>query len=639
MPVVPLPSPDTVATLDSAGGSMFLCYDRTEAEYIGDFNQHVVELGYRVLDVCGYPTSAGTRYSAIFEQAKAGPDFGFALSSDHKIAEADLDSVTANLKAVGMQPLRLSGYVVGGATFYTSIWEKRPGPVWSTHPGQLTVGLEEHAAQARREGFRIVDLCGYSPPVPPEGGARGSVFTSIWEKTDGRQWQVTGPVSAVVYQRVSDLLTGQGWSAVRVSGWETDDTGGPVFIALWERTAGQMTESHHGVDASTLAADLPTRDSRGLRPTQLGGYASAPEAAPSARFCPVWTRRDADQIVPPLVAAFARDNGGVPAVSIAVARHGKLVYSHGYGITDPISGHPVVPANTLFRIASLSKPITSAAIMRLAQRGSLTLDDIVFGPSGYLADFGTPIDPRANRITVRDLLQHASGGWPNDSNDPMYTHPELDATALAKKTIAERLLDHDPATTYAYSNFGYSVLGRVIEKITGVTYEQHLRTGLLADCGITDMHIAGNTTSDRRPGEVLYYGTEAGYQPYTIPVHRMDAHGGWLATAVDLLRFAVRVDGLPTTPDLLDTQWITEMTTVPHLDQSKNYAAGWAVTDGTWSHNGLLAGTTTWLTRTADGYCWAALANTSTDSTITGLNQLMWAIRNRVDFWQPPTDL
>ena len=150
----------------------------------------------------------------------------------------------------------------------------------------------------------------------------------------------------------------------------------------------------------------------------------------------------------------------------------------------------------LFRIASVSKPITSVTIFALIEQDRLKLADRVFGPGALLGtDYGAPpYSPGIDQITLEHLLTHTGGGWSNDNRDPMFTHPRmdharadrLDARATGRSTIRR-------ARHYAYSNFGYCVLGRVIEKLTGQPYADYVRAEVLSRCGITDMTIAGNT--------------------------------------------------------------------------------------------------------------------------------------------------
>jgi CubicO group peptidase (beta-lactamase class C family) len=126
----------------------------------------------------------------------------------------------------------------------------------------------------------------------------------------------------------------------------------------------------------------------------------------------------------------------------------------------------------------------------------------------------------------------------------------MTAAQLITWTLDNRPLDHVPGTNYDYSNFGYCILGRVIEEITGQTYEQAVKTLVLTPIGITDMTIGGNTFAQKLPKEVTYYG-QYGEDPYAMNVSRMDSHGGWIATAADLARFLVYIDKFPVRPDIL----------------------------------------------------------------------------------------
>jgi hypothetical protein len=192
-------------------------------------------------------------------------------------------------------------------------------------------------------------------------------------------------------------------------------------------------------------------------------------------------------------------------------------------------------------------------------------------------------------------------------------------------------LDHPPGTSNVYSNFGYCLLGRIIEAVTGMTYEHYIQNNVLAPAGIWDMHIAKSLLSDADPAEVDYddplrrlvptvMGTNG---PSMVPIQyggwniaTMDSHGGWLATAADLVRFSSSFD-IQTNSPLLPLQWIDTMWSQPPEisgTPAYYYGAGWWVrplggdTFNAW-HNGSLDGTFSYTVRRADGYCWAVLFN------------------------------
>src|SRR5262249_38714238 len=155
---------------------------------------------------------------------------------------------------------------------------------------------------------------------------------------------------------------------------------------------------------------------------------------------------------------------------------------------------PVRP-RSLFRIASVSKPITSAAVLQLVEQGKLGLDDRVVDllDVRHNGDPIAPADPRLKRVTIRHLLQHR-GGWDRDKSfDPMFrsvriarefgTRPPA-GPELIIASMWKRPLDFDPGARSCYSNFGYCVLGRVIEKVSGISYEAYVREHILAPLGI-----------------------------------------------------------------------------------------------------------------------------------------------------------
>ena len=326
---------------------------------------------------------------------------------------------------------------------------------------------------------------------------------------------------------------------------------------------------------------------------------------------------------------------GIPGGAIAVVKDGRLVLARGYGYADAEAKTPVAP-DALFRIASVSKPITSVAVMRLAEEGRLDLDARAFAMLPSLTPpVGATVDARLDAITIRQLLTHL-GGWDRDrSFDPMFRATQI-AAALGTPPPASvesvirymrgQPLDFTPGERYAYSNFGYAVLGRVIEQVTGKSYGVYVTDGVLRPMGITRMRLGRSLLQDRASGEVRYYdggGTAASVFPSggQVPwpyggfnLEAMDAHGGWIASVVDLTRFITAVDGLPTRADFLRPETIDRMIARPPTvwDASAfHYGAGWLVRpqQGNWWHNGSLPGTSSLIVRTGTGLAWAVLFN------------------------------
>ena len=174
----------------------------------------------------------------------------------------------------------------------------------------------------------------------------------------------------------------------------------------------------------------------------------------------------------------------IPGLSVAIAAHGQLAYEQGFGFADRDNHVKVTPSN-LFRIASVSKPITSVTVFDLIERGKLNLEQIVFGPAGILRnDFGAPPYKQfVEQIRLKHLLTHTCGGWTNDDSDPMFRNPGMNHKQLITWTLANVPLTHPPGQHYAYSNFGYCVVGRIMERVSGQSYETNVREAILLSLG------------------------------------------------------------------------------------------------------------------------------------------------------------
>ena len=341
------------------------------------------------------------------------------------------------------------------------------------------------------------------------------------------------------------------------------------------------------------------------------------------------------------IAGAFRRQFSVPATSIAITTNGRFAFDQGTGMADRQHLTQATP-DSLFRIAALTMPITSVTIFTLIEQGKLRLTDKVFGPSAILGiKYGKPPYKQwVTDITVDHLLTHTAGGWPSDSTDPMLRNNGWDQTKLITETIANQPLINAPGTNWAYSNFGYCILGRVIEQVTAQPYDAYVKANILAPCGISTMQIAANKESQRAPNEVVYVG-QYSEDPYKINITRMDSAAGWIASSTQLVQFLNHVAGAPGIPALLKPATIQTMTTPApaYPPGDARYARGWMVRNngaGPWWHNGSLPGTTTIMVRTPTGLSWAALCNTRTqpDNEInTALDQMMWNMVRTVPAW------
>jgi N-acyl-D-amino-acid deacylase len=242
------------------------------------------------------------------------------------------------------------------------------------------------------------------------------------------------------------------------------------------------------------------------------------------------------------------------AATVAVSKDSKLLYSRGYGWRDARRQKPTQP-DTLMRIASVSKPITAAAVRKLIGEGKLSPDLEVFPYLGIRPYNGKEGDVRMRQITIAHLLEH-KGGWDMEKTfDPMFRTNQIEKALHLRgranpRNVIEYMLaqplQFDPGRRYAYSNFGYCVLGRVLEKATGKPYKAVLDSEILRPLDITDIKLGRSATRERDSREVCYPVAD---NDFSIEV--MDAHGGLIASAGALCRFmdSYWLGGQPRRPD------------------------------------------------------------------------------------------
>ncbi len=312
-------------------------------------------------------------------------------------------------------------------------------------------------------------------------------------------------------------------------------------------------------------------------------------------------------------------------MSAALVVEGKLVMARGYGLADPASGTAVEPTS-LFRVASVSKPITAVAILRLVAQGRLDLDARLLDLVPQLVPDGGVADARAHDITVRLLLEHRAGWDRAIGPNPLYhlrpIAEEMGVASPPSHTVMGQWLFGQPLhfvpnSRYVYNNMNYFLLGQVIEAVTGTPYESHVREDVLVPLGISAMRTGATLAAERLPEEVRYHHLGSATSvfdssPGTLPapyggffdLSLMNASGGWVASVVDLARFARAVQ----TPTMLLPEDLHTYMTTDHSG-SGVYGAGWILAGNDYYHTGALEGTNSMLMIHADGHILVLLFN------------------------------
>jgi CubicO group peptidase (beta-lactamase class C family) len=361
------------------------------------------------------------------------------------------------------------------------------------------------------------------------------------------------------------------------------------------------------------------------------------------------------------------DRYAPPGIAVAVVRDGKLVVANAYGSAD-LAGMQPLRMDHLFRVASVSKPVTGIATLKAIEDGLLDPDAAVFDLlASYLPATGA--DPRLPLMRVRHLLHH-TGGWDfyDYPDDPLFRSKEigdaleaalpLDPATLVR-WVAAQPLAFDPGTDFAYTNIGYVTLGRVIEESTGFGYEDFVRQFVLGPAGITKARLGGITRAERADGEVEYESFQDtiwksvfdGVSTVPEPAYGglnlagFDASSAWLFSAVDLARLAAAADGDDGYPDVISRDSIRFMTTIGTPAGAQQVGAAWFLgTDAAgsvnrWEHSGGMPGTASYLARLRSGVIIAVISNTARerDFVLDLIDGLTRAVEGITDW--PETDL
>lgn len=466
-------------------------------------------LGYRPisLSVSGNPDDA--RYSAVWIQ-RSGP----AWWAVHGLSAAEYQARFDELVAQGYAPVLVSATGAANRAIFTALFEKGVTTPWFARhnlrwdPPNDPDTITHENQRAFEQGFIPHSLAVYGDPDDRR-------FAGIWVKNEAPipwSWWWADPAT---YQRFFDaeVLAGvrPAYVSVAPDGW--------ILSVFRDEPIGKWW-SRHGLTGADYQAEFDIRTAGGAIPiiVQAGGAGCA------TRYAGIFAHED----VPlhrrwtvtgyPLVGSSNVDNTvrsfmtahAIRAGSVAIARNGNIVVSRGYTWAE--ENYPITQPSTLFRIASLSKIFTAAAINHLIAAGRLDWNTPAFGFLGItspLLTSQTP-DPLVSSITIRQLVLRQSGLARDFDTDLRGIAGKVGiATTPARDTLVRYLygqpMDHAPDTGDLYSNTAFYLLTSIIERASGRSYLDELNNGLLNTMGIHDVFVAATAADSRRPHEVASY--------------------------------------------------------------------------------------------------------------------------------------
>jgi len=591
-------------------------HDLTSAQYQALFD-NLVPQGYRLLQVTGYVSGGVERFACLFEQSPGPPQI-----CNHGLTSAAYQARFNEVAAQGYKAVLVNGYTsTTGTDKYVVIFEKPPStPPWVARHGMTGAGYQNEFNYWTAQGFRPVHVSGYA--VGSE--AR---YAALFEKpASSPAWVARHGMTSAQYQTTFNQLVGSGYTLTLVSGYSVNNV--DYYAALWEKPLGPKPWiARHGLTSTGYQLETENLYYQGYRLKCLSGYT----ISGASRFAAIWENiyfspSDLNKIDSPITTYM--NNHAIAGLSVAITRDDRLVYAKGAGFANKATGEAVNANRHLFRIASVSKTMTAIAVMKLIEQGKFQLTSKVFGTGAILGTkYGTKTySAWTKAVTVQNLLEHTSG-IPNVGQEWRGLSPgDMVSWVIdnAQPTVA-------PGTKWEYSNFGFGLLGRVIEAATGSTYETYMRNNILNSSPHSpNTMVLGDSTP--RPNEVSYYPEDGANR------RLFDSFGGWLARPIDLVGVLSRVDGL-SRPDIIAAATRTTMWTASTLNAG--YAKGWSLGADWRGHNGFFPqGTISWLVRRDDGFGFAVIINTTPSGVVDAgeLKTLVDGIIQSVGAW-PTYDL
>ncbi len=285
-----------------------------------------------------------------------------------------------------------------------------------------------------------------------------------------------------------------------------------------------------------------------------------------------------ESLVPQIEAA--RRSSSISGLSLVVVRGRDVLWAEGFGFADRERRVSATP-DTVYGAGSLAKPFTALAVMRLAAAGAIDVDRPL---RTYLPELAirSRFEAEAGQPTVRNVLTHHAG-FPTDLTKGMWTDAPLTSVAVA---LAEEYMAFPPNLLFSYSNVGYTLLGHMVQRVSGEPYAAHMDRAIFARLGMMDTGVGLRQDLEPR----LARGYRDGSEVRRLPIRDLPALGLY-TTAADLGRFMTAVlSGEPkVVSERVWRQMLQPQNRSVALDLHITVGLGWFLEAGTIPGSGLVA--------------------------------------------------
>lgn len=569
----------------------------------------------------------------------------------------------------------IDAFGLGGISLYNAIWErKNPVPAYVGYHEVSSSTFQTLFDARTEEGFAL-DSVSVSLASPRAAHTYNGVFSKSG-RTDA--WLARIGVTSAEYQSQFNEFSGDGFVLHHASVAQ-----GNVYATLWIKS-GRSSVAYHNFGTSLLASRIGQGNN--LVPVALDALWDGsqfrwllvmhrfPDEEPLALPTPVpnGPRFPETNCFDDVIVARMSEND-IPGASLAIMDQGRIVYEQAYGTAQWSDGIVPMQIQTPIRMASLSKPLTALVVLRLFDQGRLSsLDERIFDSGGLLQHLIDAVpsvpDSRWRQVTIRQLLHHRAGTRSTSPYDPMFFSAQIaeDLGVTAPVSCSQiithqlqRALVSTPGSSYDYSNFGYCILGRVVEAVTQknllISYRELLDAAGIAP---SEMYLGNTRMPDIPYAEAEYWCKDCGYAASVFPgdqsvlwpyggfhLEAMDSHGAWVSTASAIMKMTKFASpphcngtgDFDSEKCLLSADTVAQLTLRPPGEASSQwYGLGWWIKPGvSWDHTGSLPGSLSIVERRDSGLAYSMLVNTRQDRNSINLKSIIEEAISCVSAWPP----
>lgn len=539
---------DTLAELDNIAWASIRNY--TSQQFSDYFDQKRKD-GYRVTDIEVAEINGQPRYSAIwqFNSDRRG------WASLRDLTSEEFSQRWNEFQDQGYRLIDQEAYTLNGQLRYAGVWEENKEKLgWASYRNVSSAEFSDRFNTYKEQGYRMVDIEAY-----PTGNTIS--YSAIWVKNPtGIEWAALRDLSASQYATQFQSFNNREYRVLDLESYLGN--GQQQYAAIFIKNDGKGWKARRDMDDTTYSNWWKTYRDEGYRLVDFEVYPTAQ----GTRYAGVW-RQNGDRLnwvvkkdVDDAIVAY-QDKFDVPGLSVAIARDGKLVYTRGFGFAN-LEQKQVAHSGTIFRLASVSKPITNALTMRLVDQNRLSLDQA--------SRFYVPDLPQQHTHTVRQLMTHQSGirhykgskrdncEVPNNPNWKDSSDTQYPTATEATKLFRNDPLMFTPGEKTCYSTHAFTALGAALEGASKVSFPALVNRELTQ--GLDLPTLRPEVLNQGNPERAAIYKKDANNKNVLSNLDNLSwkyPGGGLESSSVDLAQFGMKIlDGsFLSTPALNELGW------------------------------------------------------------------------------------